>query len=56
MVTLWPIAEDAREALARGEHVLLKHPEGGGVVVAFEEHVDDSYVVNDWEIDNGWNQ
>lgn len=58
MTTLWPIPEDARDALEDGEHVLLK-PAGqpnadGGVVIAFEENVKDCFVICDWEPDDGW--
>jgi len=56
MVSLWPISEDAREALESGEHVKLTIPTPGygSVVVGFEEYVSEDYELCEWETDDGW--
>lgn len=57
MVTLWPIPEEAREALEDGDHVLLElPPHGSKVVIGFEEHVADEAQMCEWEVENSWKE
>lgn len=58
MTTLYPIAKGGREAMENGKHIMLKRPgypnATGDLVIGFEEHVDDSFTVCDWKVDDGW--